>query len=120
MNGLLILELHHITPLRRLLNDLEEVDKHRNNRVEVPTRNKYNITHSGKTVILKNHTLKNVLYVPDFKFNLLLVSKLTELSCSVSFYPEFCFFRISTIARCWGLVRSAVVCIGCDRRRSYL
>lgn len=38
--------------------------------------------------------MKNILYVPDFRFNLLSVSKLTrELSCSVNFFPDFYVFQ---------------------------
>lgn len=52
-----------------------------------------------------------MLYVPDFKFSLLLVSKITnELCCSVSFYPEFCIFK--------GLYNGKV--IGIDREHEEL
>ena len=38
--------------------------------------------------------LENVLFIPDFKYNLLSVSKITrELNCFVSFYPGFCLFQ---------------------------
>lgn len=38
--------------------------------------------------------LKNVLHVPDFKFNLMSVSKLTrDLSCAAIFLPELCMFQ---------------------------
>jgi len=38
--------------------------------------------------------VKDVLLVPDFKFNMLSVSKATkQLSCFVSFYPDFCVFQ---------------------------
>ncbi|XP_019230258.1 PREDICTED: uncharacterized protein LOC109211210 [Nicotiana attenuata] len=35
--------------------------------------------------------IKDVLHVPDFKFNLLSVAKLTrDLTCTVKFFPDFC------------------------------
>ena len=38
--------------------------------------------------------MHNVMYIPEFKHNLLSVSKLTmELNCSVHFYPDFCSFH---------------------------
>lgn len=82
-----------MTPLRRILNDLKSINNN-NDIVQVPTGSKYSITHTGEVVVLKNHTLKNVLYIPDIKFNLLSVSKITkELCCSVNFYPEFFIFQ---------------------------
>ncbi|XP_016576102.2 uncharacterized protein LOC107873690 [Capsicum annuum] len=51
------------------------------------------VTHIGKADVFGNQAVENILLVPDFKFNLLSVSKLTrELSCFVSFYPVFCIF----------------------------
>ena len=39
-------------------------------------------------------TIKNVLLIPDFKFNLLSVSKLTkDLNCVVSLFPDFVIFQ---------------------------
>lgn len=42
-------------------------------------------------MILGEYKLKNVLHAPDFRFNLLSVSKLTkDLNCVVSFSPNLC------------------------------
>lgn len=42
-------------------------------------------------MILGGFCLKNVLHVPDFKFNMLSASKLTkDLNYFVSFYPDPC------------------------------
>lgn len=60
----------------------------------MPTRERTDITHTGSAIILKDLEVKNVLFVLDFKFNFLFVSKLTkELCCSVHFYPDFCVFQ---------------------------
>lgn len=48
----------------------------------------------GIADFLDKMQVDQVLYVPDFKFNLLSVSKLTKaLSCSVNFFPDFCVFQ---------------------------
>jgi len=57
--------------------------------------------------------MKNVLHVPDFKFNLLSVSQITKaLSCVVLFFPEFCVFQ--------GLYNGKVLGIGRERDGLYL
>ncbi|XP_019236310.1 PREDICTED: uncharacterized protein LOC109216595 [Nicotiana attenuata] len=58
---------------------------------------------NGKTVpiickgiykLTDHDVIHDVLCVPDFKYNLLSVSKLTkELQCSVNFFPTFCVFQ---------------------------
>lgn len=67
----------------------------------------------GSSIILVDQTLTNVLYVPDFKFNLLSVAKLTrDLSCSVSFFPKFCVLQ--------GLYSGRVIGIGKEDSGLYL
>ncbi|OIT06305.1 hypothetical protein A4A49_61637, partial [Nicotiana attenuata] len=59
-----------------------------------PTGNKSQITHTRKAPILGNKTVNNVLYVPDFKFNLLSVSKITkDLCCSATLFSDFCILQ---------------------------
>jgi len=85
---------HHITFDRECLDEVfKTTSSGENGGVQVLNGGRCEVTHTGSTKILRSHKLKNVLFVPDFKFNLLSVSKLTrDLSCSVSFYPEFCVF----------------------------
>uniref|UniRef100_A0A2N9GF06 Integrase catalytic domain-containing protein n=1 Tax=Fagus sylvatica TaxID=28930 RepID=A0A2N9GF06_FAGSY len=46
------------------------------------------------TITTSNLTLSDVLYLPEFPFNLLSVHKLTlALNCSVAFYPSHCEFQ---------------------------
>jgi hypothetical protein len=46
------------------------------------------------TVTTSDLTLSDVLYLPEFPFNLLSVHKLTlALNCSVAFYPSHCEFQ---------------------------
>ncbi|XP_075098537.1 uncharacterized protein LOC142175517 [Nicotiana tabacum] len=64
------------------------------------------VTHIGDSHISDNNVIKEVFYVPQFKFNFLSVSKVTRDSiCFASFYPDFCVFqdlfsgRVREIAR---------------------
>jgi uncharacterized membrane protein YgcG len=46
------------------------------------------------TVSTPNLTFSNVLYLPEFPFNLLSVHKLTvALRCSIAFFPSYCVFQ---------------------------
>lgn len=64
-----------------------------NNKVHLPTVDKADITHTGHVSLFSIAIVSNVLIVPDFKFNLLSISKMTkELSCSVNFFPNFLSF----------------------------
>jgi hypothetical protein len=51
-------------------------------------------SHSGNVVLSPDITLNNVLCVPNFKLNLLSISKLTSsMNCAVIFFPTFCLFQ---------------------------
>ena len=77
-------------------------------KVNLPTGDKASITHIGDTHLFNNEVIKDVLCVPEFKFNLLSVSQLTrELSCFVTFYPEFCIFQDLYSGRVKGIGREA-------------
>ncbi|XP_075098909.1 uncharacterized protein LOC142175808 [Nicotiana tabacum] len=55
---------------------------------------KCHVAHTRNVKILEDLTLRDVLHVLDFKFNLMSVSKLTrELSCCPAFFPDFCIFQ---------------------------
>ena len=55
------------------------------------------VTKIGQVSLLPNLTLHNVLYVPDFKYNLLLVSKLLEdQSLYARFHSNTCLFQVLT------------------------
>ncbi|XP_070041256.1 uncharacterized protein [Nicotiana tomentosiformis] len=84
---------HHVTYCKNTLDNLRKAD-HRTDGVQLPRDSRAEITHTGDAVVLGNKTIEGVMYVPDFKFNLLSVSKLTrQLCCSVGFYPDFCIFQ---------------------------
>ena len=85
---------HHIIANKQLLTRRHELTKSQMNQVHLPTGDKVTVSHIGETPIFDNEVARSVLHVPDFKFNLLSVSKIArELNCFVSFYPDFCVFQ---------------------------
>ena len=61
--------------------------------ISVPTGNTVNVTSTDDVKLSSSFTLHNILFVHEFKFNLMSISQLTKLlNCVVSFYPKFCFF----------------------------
>uniref|UniRef100_A0A3Q7GJ35 Uncharacterized protein n=1 Tax=Solanum lycopersicum TaxID=4081 RepID=A0A3Q7GJ35_SOLLC len=64
------------------------------NKVHLPTGHIVSVAYTGSSKIFSDNSISNVLVLPEFKFNLLSVSRLTrELKCSVSFFPDFCIFQ---------------------------
>ncbi|XP_075076488.1 uncharacterized protein LOC142163133 [Nicotiana tabacum] len=97
---------HHIAGELEALVVKDKVDTHRNEQVHLPTGGKANVSHIGKAIILDKEELDAVLFVPEFKFNLLSVSKLTrQLLCSVNFFPDFCLFQDLYTGRVRGIGR---------------
>ncbi|XP_070054809.1 uncharacterized protein [Nicotiana tomentosiformis] len=85
---------HHITFCKNILESIKEIDKDNNDGVQIPTCSRSEITHTGDAIVMETQRITNVLRVPDFKFNLLSMSKLTkELYCSACFYPDFVVFQ---------------------------
>ena len=63
-------------------------------KVNLPTGDQVSIIHVGESLVLKDKLVKDVLFVPEFKYNLLSVSQLTkQLKCAVVFFPDFCIFQ---------------------------
>ncbi|KAJ0017827.1 hypothetical protein Pint_10779 [Pistacia integerrima] len=62
--------------------------------VRLPNGHVSEVSHIGSCFLSPTQKINNVLYVPDFKFNLISIAKLTkDLSCSVSFFPDFCVIQ---------------------------
>lgn len=62
-------------------------------RVHLPNGNVTEVSHVGSYKIAIEGVIHNVLYILDFKYNLLSISKITkELQCSVLFLRDFCIF----------------------------
>ncbi|XP_070040327.1 uncharacterized protein [Nicotiana tomentosiformis] len=52
------------------------------------------IKHKGVASFFKDNPVQNILHIPDFRYNLLSVSKIiNELQCLVAFYPSFCIVQ---------------------------
>jgi len=84
---------HHIAASKYLLTN-DNTRKESKDTVHLPTGDKILISHTCHASLFGIEVIKGVLYVPDFKFNLLSVSKLTrELRCSVNFFPDFVLFQ---------------------------
>jgi len=63
-------------------------------KVHLPNGDKALVTHLGSSTLDGKNTVSGVFYIPQFKFNLLSVAKLTkELNCSASFFPDFYLFQ---------------------------
>ncbi|XP_019225283.1 PREDICTED: uncharacterized protein LOC109206876 [Nicotiana attenuata] len=97
---------HHVASKKSLINSDHSQPISGNSKVHLPTGDRAHITHTGYASLFCNITVSNVLVVPDFKFNLLSVSKLTkDLSRSVNFFPGFCVFQEFWSGRVKGIGR---------------
>jgi len=62
--------------------------------VKLPNGNQVNGNYSGNVFLNKNHEIDNILYIPNFTFNLLLVAKLIDnLSCVITFDSSGCHIQ---------------------------
>ncbi|XP_019240254.1 PREDICTED: uncharacterized protein LOC109220255 [Nicotiana attenuata] len=85
---------NHMTSSLDMLHTHRPLPNTEANKVHLPTGNVVSVSHTGCTSVLSNQEISNILYIPDFKFNLLSVSKLTkELKCMVGFFPDFFIFQ---------------------------
>ncbi|XP_021723121.1 uncharacterized protein LOC110690566 [Chenopodium quinoa] len=77
------------------LNTMHDVVRSKNSpQINLPTGQTANITHFGSVNLGNNLSLKNVLYVPSFKHNLISVNKLMHDSHSkILFYPKYCIIH---------------------------
>ncbi|KZV21171.1 hypothetical protein F511_24735 [Dorcoceras hygrometricum] len=93
----------HITGTSKNLQNIQPCDS-ANGSVRLPNGNLTHILSTGSLTIPSFCTLHNVLHVPDFKFNLLSISKFTkDHHCSVVFYPDFCFFQDLSTGKIMGI-----------------
>ncbi|OIT29079.1 hypothetical protein A4A49_59700 [Nicotiana attenuata] len=72
---------HHIAGELGMLNTKNKVNKCDSDQVHLPTGEKSSIAHVRDAVICDELKLEDVLFVPEFKFNLISVSKLTRQLC---------------------------------------
>lgn len=80
---------HNLNPL----SNIRKLSKSNKNTVQLPNGEQVTISHTGDLSLFKDKSVHHVLYIPDFKFNLMSVSKvIKELGCLVAFFPDFCIF----------------------------
>ncbi|KAL2247832.1 UNVERIFIED_CONTAM: Retrovirus-related Pol polyprotein from transposon TNT 1-94 [Sesamum indicum] len=101
----------HMSMNPNLFHNLRQLDTV--NSVKLPDGNLYKVEKVGDICIFAKLTLKNVLYIPDFKHNLLSVNTLCEVGIiNVIFTNSQCFVQ--------DLVTRKVIAIGVKRGRLYL
>ncbi|OIT34090.1 hypothetical protein A4A49_59275, partial [Nicotiana attenuata] len=85
---------HHISSILDLMSDVSRITDKGREKVTRPNEGCAKIEHIGSSFLSAIDKLKNVLHVPDFKFNLMSMSKLTrDLSCAAIFLPKLCVFQ---------------------------
>ncbi|XP_075092025.1 uncharacterized protein LOC107784790 [Nicotiana tabacum] len=84
---------NHMVHSLNLLEKYDEILEDARSKVHLPTGEQVSITHVGCS-FFKNKKVQNILHIPEFKYNLLSVSKLIkDLRCLAAFYPDFCVFQ---------------------------
>ena len=79
-----------MTPNSDILTHEHPLPSNKPRNVQLPNGETNQITHIGSCNITSQNTLRNVLLIPEFKFNLLSVSQITkDLKCAVCFFPNF-------------------------------
>lgn len=72
--------------------------------VNLPTGSQVPISHAGESSVLGDKTVTDVLFLPDFKYNLLSASQLTKgLKYGVLFFPDFFIFQEIYIGKVLGI-----------------
>ncbi|KAJ0720224.1 putative RNA-directed DNA polymerase [Helianthus annuus] len=62
--------------------------------IVIPNGESIPVKGNGDYTLPSGAKVKGVLYVPEFKYNLLPVSRLTrDLQCCITFFPEFCVMQ---------------------------
>ena len=86
---------HHMTGNVDVLVNIKKCNSEP--KINLPTGETSTITHVGDIILKNNLILKNVLFVPSFKHNLLSVRKLSQNGdCRAIFHTEFCLFERET------------------------
>ena len=84
---------NHMASNSEILHTCHKMSQYADNKVHLPTGQTVSVAYTGSSKIFNDCSISNVLVLPEFKFNLLSVSRLTrELKCSVAFFPDFCIF----------------------------
>ncbi|XP_075077284.1 uncharacterized protein LOC142164019 [Nicotiana tabacum] len=85
---------NHMVADLGMLTNVKDIIATRDKRVHLPSGDFTLVSYVGNCKITETGKVQDVLYVPEFAYNLLSVSKITRyLHCFVSFYPDFCLFQ---------------------------
>lgn len=85
---------NHMTSNIELLNKHSIIKTKVSRKIFLPNGEISEVQHTGTTDISAQSTLHNVLHVPQFKCNLMSVSKATrQLQCFAIFFPNFYLFQ---------------------------
>ncbi|XP_019240598.1 PREDICTED: uncharacterized protein LOC109234812 [Nicotiana attenuata] len=85
---------NHMLSSLDFFTDFIEIPKGEGRKVQLPTAETIRITHLGSSSILNGLPIKIVMYVPQFRYNLLSVSQLTrDIGCFIAFFPSWCVFQ---------------------------
>ncbi|XP_070049638.1 uncharacterized protein [Nicotiana tomentosiformis] len=76
-----------------MLIDVKDISPTRDKRVHLPNGDCTLVLHVGNCKITEIGEVHDILYVPEFAYNLLFVSKITKDLPFVSFYLDFCIFQ---------------------------
>ncbi|OIT19232.1 hypothetical protein A4A49_57131, partial [Nicotiana attenuata] len=97
---------NHMVHQLGLLHKFKELSQMSKNKVHLPTGEQVTIIETGESHIFQDKTIGEVLYIPEFKYNLLSVSKITkELQCCAAFFPDFCVFQELSSGKVIGIGR---------------
>ncbi|XP_019239932.1 PREDICTED: uncharacterized protein LOC109219916 [Nicotiana attenuata] len=85
---------NHMVADLSMLNQNSVVQPECPKKVFLPNGDITHVSHTGSSNITNSITITNVFHIPQFKYNLLSVSKVTnELKCSVAFFLDFCIYQ---------------------------
>ena len=97
---------NHMVHNASLMTQYRNLDDKSNMHVNLPTGSQASISHIGESLVLTDKTVNGVLFIPEFKYNLLSVSQLTkQLKCAVIFFPDFCVFQDLSNGKVLGIGR---------------
>lgn len=78
----------------QMLKSYKLILEYKRSNVQLSTCSIVSVSCTGPASMFKDQDISNVLFIPDFRFSLLSVSKLTkELKCLMVFFPNFYIFR---------------------------
>lgn len=86
-----------------------EILKHKRHSITIPDGRTIPVKYVGLVKLNNGIVLRNVLYVPEFRFNLITVNKIaSDMKCVVSFDTNKCYIQEILMKKTWLLGKSKV------------